>query len=350
MDFSHANALKLRLMLACLALILLTSAYYRVQSVPLMTGAANAFLASLSPEQRARVRFDFQDQERMNWFYTPVPRKGLALREMSPGQRQLAMALLSAGLSQRGFMKTTTIMSLDDILKVMEQGKGPERDPDKYYFSIFGEPSETGVWGYRVDGHHVSQNFTIVDGKVMGAPSFFGANPAEVKQGARRGLRVLAREEDLARELVQALTPVQRKTAVLDLKAPGDILTTNSRQAALNGQPSGLEISSMNAGQREKLQNLLDEYCYNMPEQLAASRQEQIKNAGNNLWFAWEGGLERGDPHYYRIQTPTFLIEYDDTQDNANHIHSVWRDFNGDFGRDLLKEHYQASHPSGGKP
>src|ERR1700676_769667 len=131
MDFSHANALKLRLMLAGLALILLTSAYYRVQSVPLMTGAANAFLASLSPEQRARVTFDFQDQERMNWFYTPVPRKGLALREMSPGQRQLAMALLSAGLSQRGFMKTTTIMSLDDILKVMEQGKGPERDPDK---------------------------------------------------------------------------------------------------------------------------------------------------------------------------------------------------------------------------
>jgi hypothetical protein len=148
--------------------------------------------------------------------------------------------------------------------------------------------------------------------------------------------------------LVKALSPDQRKVAVVDVKAPGDILTTNSRQAALKGQASGLVISAMNPGQREKLQSLLDEYCNNMPEQLAAARQDQIKKAANNLWFAWEGGIERGDPHYYRIQSPTFLVEYDDTQDHANHIHSVWRDFNGDFGRDLLKEHYQTSHQTSG--
>ncbi|MGD1092722.1 MAG: DUF3500 domain-containing protein [Bryobacteraceae bacterium] len=348
MHFLQSKTVRVRLAGAAIAMILLTAAYYPTQSIPVMTSAANAFLSSLTADQRTRVTFNLEDEERLNWFYTPVPRKGLPLREMTAGQRQLAMALLSAGLGQRGFIKATTIMSIDDILAVMEQGKGPRRDPDGYFFSIFGRPSETGEWGYRVDGHHVSQNFTIVDGKVIGAPSFFGSNPAEVREGPRKGLRVLAREEDLARELVKALTPDQRKIAVVDAKAPTDILTTNSRQAALKGQPSGLEVSRMNAGQREKLQNLVDEYCNNMPEQLAAARQDQIKKAANNLWFAWEGGIERGDPHYYRIQSPTFLVEYDDTQDNANHIHSVWRDFNGDFGRDLLKEHYQASHQTSG--
>ena len=336
--------LRIRLVVAGLAMILLTSAYYRIQSVPVMTAAANAFLNSLTADQRAQATFDFQDGERMNWFYTPVPRKGFPLREMNATQRQLAMALLSAGLSQRGFIKTTTIMSLEQVLDVMERGQGLKRDPDEYYFSVFGQPSETGMWGYRVEGHHVSQNFTIVDGKVVGAPSFFGSNPAEVKQGPRKGLRILAREEDLARELIHALAPGQRKTAIINATAFDDILTEHNRQAALKGQPSGIAASAMNAAQREKLQNLLDEYCNNMPEQLAEARQEQIKAAGNNLWFAWAGGIERGEKYYYRIQSPTFLIELDQTQGDANHIHSVWRDFNGDFGRDLLKEHYQTSH------
>jgi hypothetical protein len=341
-----SKTVKVRLGVAGLATILLTSAYYHTQSVPVMTAAANAFLNSFPADQRARVMFRFEDGERMNWFYTPVPRKGFPLREMNSAQRQLAMALLSAGLSQRGYIKTTTIMSIEQVLADVEQGQGLKRDPDEYYFSIFGQPSETGLWGYRVEGHHVSQNFTIVDGKVIGAPSFFGSNPAEVKEGPRKGLRILAREEDLARELIHALTPAQRKTAILNATAYDDILTEHNRQAALKGQPSGLGASALNAAQREKLQNLLDEYANNMPEQLAEAREEQIKAAGNNLWFAWAGGIERGQKYYYRIQSPTFLIELDQTQDDANHIHSVWRDFNGDFGRDLLKEHYQTSHTS----
>jgi hypothetical protein len=335
---------KLRLAMAVLAVVLLTAAYYRAQSVSIMTDAAKTFLASLTAEQRKAVMFSFDTDERTTWYYTPVPRKGLPLRDMGPGQKKLAVALLSAGLSQRGMIKAATIMSLEDVLNLLEMGAGQRRDPDGYFFSIFGEPSETGTWGYRIDGHHLSQNFTVAGGRVIGAPSFFGANPAEVKQGPRKGLRVLAREEDLASALVHALTPAQQSTAIVDKTALADILTTNSRKAALNGQPSGIAISALNAKQKEMLQELLDEYCYNMPDTLAQAREEQIRKAGNRLWFAWSGGIEPRDPHYYRIQSPTFLVEYDDTQDDTNHIHSVWRDFNGDFGADLLAEHYRTSH------
>jgi hypothetical protein len=341
---AHKSALKVRLLGIGMGIVLLTSAYYRAHSAAIMSDAAKALLNSLTSEQKAKAVISFNDDERMNWFYTPVPRKGLPLKEMTASQQKLAFALFGAGLSQRGFIKASSIMSLEEILRIMENGKGPTRDPDLYFFSIFGEPSETGTWGYRVEGHHVSQNFTIVNGKVIGAPSFFGTNPAEVREGPRKGLRVLAREEDLGRELVLALNAEQLKTALVDAKAPGDMLTTNSRQAALNGQPSGLQVTKMNANQKEMLQHLLDEYANNMPEQLAQAREEQIKKAAGNLYFAWAGGTHPGDPHYYRIQAPSFLVEYDDTQNGANHIHSVWRDFDGDFGRDLLKEHYQASH------
>ena len=325
-------------------MILLTSAYYRTQSPLIMSESANAFLASLTPEQRAKAAIPLNDPERMNWFYTPVPRKGLPLKEMTAPQKHLAQSLLAAGLSQRGYIKATTIMSLEDVLRIMEHDSGERRNPDGYFFSIFGEPAPQGVWGYRVEGHHVSQNFTIVNGKVVGSPSFFGSNPAEVREGPRKGLRVLGREEDLGRELLTSLTPDQKSVAIVTKEAYKDILTENSRKAALKGQPSGLQISKMNARQREMLQNVLDEYVYNMPDQIAQTRIDEIKQAGNNMYFAWAGAEERGGPHYYRIQAPAFLIEYDNTQNNANHIHSVWRDFEGDFGVDLLKQHYDSSH------
>jgi hypothetical protein len=334
----------LRVLAVGVGLVLLTSAYTRIHSAAVMADAAKAFLASLTPEQRARATFQFQDEERLNWHYIPRVRKGLPLKDMTEEQKHLAHALLAAGLSQRGYIKTITIMSLDEVLRQMEKGTGPMRDPDGYFFSVFGEPAETGTWGYRIEGHHVSQNFTIANGKLQGAPSFFGTNPAEVKEGPRKGLRVLAVEEDLGRELVQSLTPEQKKVAIVSADAPMEILTEASRKAALKGQPSGLEASKMTTRQRETLQNLLDEYCSNMPEPVAQTREDQIKKAANNLYFAWAGGEQPGQGHYYRIQSPSFLIEFDDTQDNANHIHSVWRDYNGDFGLDLLKEHYQSSH------
>jgi len=338
------KAVALRFLAIGIGIALLTSAYSRFQSASVMADSAKAFLASLTPEQRAQAAFPMADEERFNWHYIPKERKGLPLRDMTPTQKQLAHALLAAGLSQRGYIKASTIMSLDEILRVMENGKGPRRDPEGYFFTVFGEPSDTGTWGYRIEGHHISQNFTIANGKVQDAPSFFGSNPAEVLDGPRKGLRILAREDDLGRALIQSLTPEQKKLAVVTKEAPKEILTEASRKAALKGQPSGLEASKLNARQRELLQNLLDEYVDNVPEQVAQVRQEQIKKAGANLYFAWAGGEQYRDPHYYRIQAPSFLIEFDDTQDNANHIHSVWRDFEGDFGLDLLKEHYQSSH------
>jgi hypothetical protein len=338
------RSLYLRLLAAGIGVMLLTSAYHRLTSSSLMAEAANRFLAALTPEQRAKATFAFEEDERQNWHFVPVERKGLALRDMTSAQKHLATALLSAGLSQQGYLKAESVMSLEDVLRVIEHGTGPERDPEKYYVSIFGTPSTGGTWGYRVEGHHLSQNYTVVGGHVAGAPSFFGANPAEVKEGPRKGLRVLGAEEDLGRAVIQALDPEQRKVAIVDPQAYKDILTFESRQAALKGQPSGLQASKMSARHLELLMALLEEYTRNMPDQIAEAREEQIRKAGKDIYFAWAGGTEKGEPHYYRVQTASFLIEYDDTQNNANHIHSVWRDFNGDFGVDLLKLHYQTSH------
>ncbi len=324
--------------------VLLIAAYHHTNSANVMADAANHFLDSLTPEERAKATMDFAGEERMNWHFIPKERMGLPLREMSMPQKHLAEALLSAGLSQEGAIKAHTIMSLDDILRIMEKDNGERRNPDKYYFSIFGKPAKDGTWGYRVEGHHLSQNYTIVNGKVVDAPSFFGANPAKVLEGPRAGLRVLANEEDSGRELFQSLTEQQKKVCLVDGTAYKDIITFNSRKAAIEGKPSGLPGNQMNAHQMELLASLVQVYADNVPEQMAQARMDKFKAAGKNVYFAWAGGGEVGAPHYYRVQTPAFLIEYDDTQNNANHIHSVWRDFDGDFGLDMLKMHYQASH------
>lgn len=333
-----------RLLMAGTALALLAVAYERMDSPGIMTNAAKAYLNALTPELRARTMFPFDSEERTNWHFVPLERKGVPLREMNSAQKHLAEALLSAGLSQQGIIKAHTIMSLDQVLKEMEKGTGPERDPEKYYVTIFGEPAEQGTWGYRFEGHHLSLNFTIVNGHIASSPSFFGDNPEEVKQGPRAGLRALMREEDLGRALIKSLDDGQRNVAIVEKTAPKDVITFDSRKAALNGQPSGLAFSKMNAKQKEALTALVTEYADNFPPQIADFRMDQYRKNQGNLYFAWAGGLERGQPHYYRVQTPVFLIEFDDTQNNANHIHSVWRDFKGDFGVDLLAQHYQESH------
>jgi len=315
-----------------------------VHTVSVMTQTASRLLAALGPEQKAKVLFPFADEERMRWFYVPIDRKGLTLGEMSPYQRHLASALLASGLSQAGYIKAVTIMSLEDVLKLLENDSGVRRNPEKYHFTIFGTPSDAGTWGYRVEGHHISQNYTVTGGQVISGPSFFGSNPAEVRQGPRQGLRVLAEEDDLGFAVIQALDEPLQKAAIVDAAAYHDILTTNTRTAALQGQPSGLSASRMTPKQFDALRALQELYVRNLPDDIGQRRLSQINAAGRSTWFAWAGGTKPGDPHYYRVQTPEFLIEFDMTQDNANHIHSVWRDLKADFGGDLLKAHYHASH------
>jgi len=309
-----------------------------------MSECANRFLAALDDNQRGKASFPFDADERMNWHFIPRERKGLPLREMTPYQKHLASGLLAAGLSQMGYIKAVTIMSLEDVLKIMENDSGERRNPEKYYFSLFGTPSDSGTWGYRVEGHHLSQNYTVANGDVIDGPSFFGCNPAEIRQGSRKGLRTLAREDDLGIELIHLLDEQQQKVAIVEPTAYKDILTTASRKAALTGQPSGLSAAKLNGKQFDALMALMEEYARNVPDELAERRMAQINKAARNIFFAWSGGINSRDPRYYRVQTPSFLIEFDDTQDNANHIHSVWRDFGGDFGEDLLQQHYAASH------
>jgi len=335
----------LRLAVVLLCVMAMLAAYNRSKPSAVMAGAAKNFLASLTPEQKAKAVLAFEGDERMNWHYIPRARKGLPLKELDAAQKHLAHAFLSAGLSQRGYMKAATVMSLEKILHELEGGTRQVRDSELYYFTIFGEPSESVTWGWRVEGHHLSLNFTVVRGELIAwAPSFFGANPAEVPQGPRQGLRALRLEEDLARELVKSLDAKQKAVAVIEEKAPADILARPDKSSDI-GPPKGLPYSQMNKKQAELLAALLDEYAGNMPEELAQARLAAVRKAGlDKIYFAWAGPLERGQGHYYRVQGPTFLIEYDNTQNNANHIHSVWRDFNGDFGKDLLAAHYKESH------
>src|SRR5579862_794663 len=267
---------KVRVVLVISSLGCLIAAYERTQSIGVMTEAAKAYLSALSPDLRARTMFPFQADERMNWHFVPLERKGVALREMTSAQKHLAEGLLSAGLSQQGIIKAHTIMSLDQVLKDMEQGKGPERDPEKYYVSIFGEPGEQGTWGYRFEGHHISLNFTIVNGHIASSPNFFGANPATVKEGPRAGLRALATEEDMGREMVKSLDESQRAIAIVDKTAPKDIITFDSRKAALKGQPNGLPFSKMNGKQKEILGELVGVYANNLPPAVADFRLDQF--------------------------------------------------------------------------
>ena len=317
------------------------------RSASTMATTASELLVSLTPEQRARTEFEFQSDERQRFHFIPTemfPRSGLTIGEMTDEQRAHAHDLLSAGLSQRGYLTATTIMSLEAVLNALEQGGRFDRNPELYFFSIFGTPSPDGPWGWRVEGHHLSLHFTIVDGTaVASAPAFFGANPAQVRTGPRAGLRALRAREDTARALMMALDGTQRAAALIDDVAPDDILT--AAELTIDPlSPAGVKAATLNPSQRELLMRVIEAYTSVMADDIAADRMAEVREAGlDDIGFAWAGPVERDKLHYYRVQGPTFLIEYDNRQGDGNHIHSVWRDFTGDFGRDLLREHLQTS-------
>jgi hypothetical protein len=332
-----------------------------------MGEAAAAFLAALTPDQRRQAVLDFADEEaRTFWHYTPIPRKGLPLNEMDFSQQRLALQLVAIGLSRTGYVAASTIMGLETTLDMIEswQRPLPGRDSRLYFLSFFGEPDSKGPWSWRFEGHHISLNYTLINGQIASpTPTFFGANPAEASFGSVGVLRPLGGSEDLARELVHALSAEQRQRAILSVTAPDDIITTNaahltkqefvppnmalelSRALSYSSSPKGLAGQQMQAAQQEILSNLLRHYISRMPDEIAEMETQKLQAASlGDIHFAWAGGLECGQPHYYRLQGPDLLVEYDNTQNNANHIHSVWRDPADDFGARLLAQHYAHNH------
>jgi hypothetical protein len=373
-----------------------------------MATAASNWLASLSTDQRRKATFGFpENDERTLWYYTPTDRGGLTLSEMEPLQQRLAHRLIASGLSFGGYVTVATIMGIENVLDAVEgwrtnyPGRGYSsrgRDPQLYFVSIFGTPGEKS-WGWRVGGHHVSISYTIVDGVIASpTPLFFGSNPAETHQVGPSVLRPLAGEEDLGRDLLRALDADQRATAILAPVAPRDIVQSNRPKvedgalprggqdifgqipreeisrfqgiddAAHNRRPDpradadrvasayaeflrfstapkGLAAARMNASQQELLGTLIRQYVGRLPDDLVELLLPRVTGSVlDAMHFAWAGGFEHRQPHYYRIQGPHLLIEYDCTQDNANHIHAVWRDPEDDFGYDLLAQHYHHHH------
>lgn len=306
----------------------------------MMAAAAQAFLDALTPEQRAAATFAFASDDRFDWHYIPRERKGVSLKAMSKAQKKAALALVAASLSAEGYDKSERIRQLEQILYDRE-GRAI-RDTELYFFMIFGEPSAEGTWGWRYEGHHISQNWTVHDGLLASStPQFFGTNPAHVREGSRAGEQVLVLEDVLPRSLLASMSDAHRRAAIVSDEAPRDILTTSDRQAAIQ-ENTGVAFGDLSRGQQDVLWALIEEYAEAQPPAVAAERLARVKKAGlDGIRFAWMGSLEEGQPHYYRVQGPTFLIEYDNVQNGANHVHSVWRDFDGDFGRDALAAHYR---------
>ena len=314
---------------------------------PSMARAANAFLAALDTVKREKANIAFHSDERLNWHFVPKERQGVPFKQMSAEERQAALALLKSSLSVSGFKKVETIRNLEEVLRAMEGN--PRRDPEQYYFTVFGEPSERGAWGWRYEGHHTSFNWTVVDGKLVAStPQFTGANPADVGDGPRKGTRALAAEEDLGRTLVKSLSADQAQLAVISNSAPFGssaplgIITGNSREAAIQ-EDKGVAYTKLTEAQQGLLLSLVQEYASAQLPAVAQARLARVRADLPNVRFAWMGGREKGQGHYYRIQGSTFLIEYDNTQNNANHIHGVWREFKGDWGKDVLAEHYRTA-------
>ncbi len=309
-----------------------------------MADAADQFLVSLSDEERARTTFDFESEERERFHFVPpetFERHGFPLEDMSAEQRDLAHALLGTGLSQQGHMTANEIIELEAILEEREGGSGQfSRDPDLYFVSVFGPPSTDGSWAWRFEGHHLSLHFTIIDGAItVSTPTFLAASPAEVMAGRGAGLRPLGSLEDAGRALLASLDPAQRDVAIINEVAPTNIVA-GVELAPDPLSPVGIVGSALTAEQQDLMMEVIEFYTSTMADDIAALRRAQIDDDGiENVTFAWAGGTSYGDVSYFRVQGPSFLIEFDHTQRDPNHIHSGWRDFDGDFGRDMLREH-----------
>lgn len=345
----RSTSLRSVLLACCLALGLIA---YQQTTEDLMVTTANAWLASLNGNQVTSAQYKLDNPDYEMWHFVPdnnfvtargYRRNGLTYNEMTPEQRSLADALLAASVSRAGFVSVKTIMSLEEVLRIQEKDTVGRRDVNVYHFSVFGKPSMEGDWAWRLEGHHVSLHFLMRDGKLAStSPTFLGANPHEVREGPRKGVRPLGGREDTARKLMMALDSGLQEQALVSDKAYRDILTSADTRAKLENQPRGISAAQLSDEQYAMLLAAADQYTLDLPTEQAERRKSAVRDTPREkLFFAWAGSIEPGGGDYYRIQSPEFLIEYDNTQNGNNHSHSVWREFEGDFGRDLLAAHYR---------
>ena len=302
----------------------------------------NQFIGSLSAPQKAKIVHEFNAADRDDWHFLPwssYERQGLPLKELRAEQKELVDKLLQSSLSATGYKQTTEIISLENVLAA-SSGDPVYRDPERYYVSIYGDPTQEDVWMWTFEGHHVSLHFTTVGNQVSYTPRFFGSNPGRIMEGDRKGFSPLVHEEDMGLQLINMLSNSQKQIAIFNEKAYNDIVSFN-KTVAEKPSNEGILVNNLDAVQKKLLMDIIYEYASTIPAEQAMARISTIrKEELDELRFAWAGATELGKAHYYRIQGKTFMIEFDNSQNNANHIHSVWRDFDGDFGRDLLKEHY----------
>jgi hypothetical protein len=334
-----------------------TNSVAQAKTAAAMVQAANAFLASLTPEQRTRAVMTFDNEERFVWQESPGPRSGVILRDLNDAQRTLAMTLLRASVGEAGYQKIAMSRARETVLSALQ--KTPEgqavRHPDLFYITIFGTPSATSPWGWTFEGHHISTHFTIRGNQVATAPMFLGSQPNDLPAARLEGTalaaaqnipssqagRIMGPEEDKARALVQSLDAKQRPIAVFDRteKRDADMISgINTRRVTAFSSP-GLQARQMTAQQKGLLVALVDEYLARIPADVAAERRRRLLEGAalDDIYFQWAGGIERGQAHAYIVQGPTFLIEYAQNRNNAlGHVHTVWRDFDGDFGGGIL--------------
>ena len=317
-----------------------------------MKGAAEAFLESLDAKQIAKAHADFNSKDRTDWVFLPdkyvKPEKkrfGLTLKEMSDAQRKLGLALLNSALSEKGKLTVKNTRLLEAIL--FKLTKNPIRDKDLYYISVFGNPSDHHSWGWTFEGHHLSINVTIVNGMQLSlTPIFYGSNPGIVKEGEHKGLQSLANIENIARELAKSLSSAQLSKAQVFAKAPKDIFSGDHTKVA-RGQfdiKKGLPYKDMNAAQQALVKNVINAFTETYRPELLDTLHDSPLSELDSLVFVWVGSTEQGKPHYYRLVTSNHLLEYDNVQNGAMHPHAAWRDFDGDFGEDLLLKHHQHHH------
>lgn len=302
----------------------------------------NQFISSLTPPQKAKIVHEFKTDDRDDWHFLPwssYERQGLPLKELRTEQKELVHKLLQSSLSDTGYKQTTEIIGLEKVLAA-SSGDPVYRDPERYYVSIYGDPTQEDVWMWTFEGHHVSLHFTTVADEISYTPRFFGSNPGRIMEGDRKGFSPLVNEEDMGLQLINMLSTTQKQTAIFNEKAYNDIVSFN-KPVAKKLPAEGILVNNLTADQKKLLMDIIYEYASTIPAEQAMARISNIrKEELDEMRFAWAGATELGKAHYYRIQGKTFMIEFDNSQNNANHIHSVWRDFDGDFGRDLLKEHY----------